>query len=348
MPRRAMNRPAAPLATPQADAAAEGLVYVHDDEPGLRRHRRGKGFSYTDARGRRITRASELERIRRLAIPPAYADVWICANPRGHLQATGRDARGRKQYRYHSRWRQVRDAGKFIHIRAFGKALPRLRDQVQRDLALPGWPRQKVLALVVRLLDQTLIRIGNEAYANDNGHYGLTTLRSRHVRIHAGRLRLSFQAKSGKPMEVTLSDPRLVRLLRRAQQLPGQRLFQYRDDDGTYHAVDSGMVNDYLREASGGDFTAKDFRTWAGTVRAIGLLAVLPVEATPHARKAAVRQVVCAVAKKLGNTPAVCRASYIHPRVFEGWEDGRLQRIVSDKVLAQPRKLEQAVLRFLK
>jgi DNA topoisomerase IB len=338
-----MSPRAARPATPQADAAAEGLVYVHDDQPGLRRHRRGKGFVYTDARGHRITRATELERIRRLAIPPAYVDVWICPNPRGHLQATGRDARGRKQYRYHPRWRQVRDAGKFVHIRAFGKALPRLRRKVRRDLALPGWPREKVLALVVRLLDQTLIRVGNEAYANDNGHYGLTTLRSRHVRPRAGRLRLSFRAKSGKRMELTLSDRRLVRLLRRAQQLPGQRLFQYRDDDGRYRAVDSGMVNDYLRQASGGDFTAKDFRTWAGTVRAIGLLADTPAAASQHARTAAARQVVCEVARMLGNTPAVCRASYIHPRAFEAWEAGRLQHIAG----MPPRQLERAVLRCL-
>lgn len=338
-----MSPRAARLATPQADAAAEGLVYVHDDQPGLRRRRHGKGFVYIDARGRRITRAAELERIRRLVIPPAYVDVWICPNPRGHLQATGRDARGRKQYRYHPSWRRVRDAGKFVHIRAFGKALPRLRRKVRRDLALPGWPREKVLALVVRLLDQTLIRVGNEAYANDNGHYGLTTLRSRHVRPEAGRLRLSFRAKSGKRMELTLSDRRLVRLLRRAQQLPGQRLFQYRDDDGRYRAVDSGMVNDYVREASGGDFTAKDFRTWAGTVRAIALLADTPAAGSRHARTAAARQVVCEVARMLGNTPAVCRASYIHPHAFEAWEAGRLQHIAG----MPPRKLEQAVLRCL-
>lgn len=336
------------VSTPEADAKAEGLIYVSDDEPGLQRRRRGKGFVYVDVRGRRITRAADLERIRQLAIPPAYVDVWICTHPRGHLQATGRDARGRKQYRYHPRWRRVRDEGKFIHVCAFGHALPRIRRKVSADLALPGWPKQKVLALVVRMLDRTQIRVGNENYVQENGHYGLTTLRTRHARVESGRLRLSFRAKSGKPSEVTLNDQRLARLVRRLQQLPGQRLFQYLDDDGQCHAIDSGMVNDYLREAGGGDFTAKDFRTWAGTVHAIGLLADQPLGESQHARQVSMRQVVGEVASLLRNTPAVCRASYIHPRAWSGWEDGSLHRCVPASIAAHRRKLEQAVLRFLR
>jgi DNA topoisomerase IB len=336
-----------PLSTPEADARAEGLVYVRDDEPGLRRRRRGKGFVYLDPDGHRVTREADLERIRRLAIPPAYVDVWICAHPRGHLQATGRDARGRKQYRYHPRWRRVRDEGKFVHICEFGQALPRIRRRVSADLARPGWPKEKVLALVVRMLDRTHLRVGNESYAQENGNYGLTTLRTRHARVESGRLRLSFRAKSGKQSEVVLDDQRLARLVRRLQQLPGQRLFQYLDENGELHAVDSGMVNDYLREASGGDFTAKDFRTWAGTVHAIGLLAGVPLGESQRARQDSVRQVVCEVATLLRNTPAVCRASYIHPRALSGWEDGSLHRRVPAALAPHRRKLEKAALRFL-
>ena len=339
-----------PVASAESDAASERLLYVCDDRPGLRRLRRGKGFVYLDPRGRRVTREDVLARIRALAIPPAYRDVWICAHPRGHLQATGRDAKGRKQYRYHPRWRRVRDDRKFAHIEAFGAALPRIRRRVRSDLALPGWPRDKVLALVVRLLDTTLIRIGNEAYANENGSYGLTTLRSRHLHAERGRLRLSFRSKSGRRSEIELDDRRLVRLLWRIQQLPGQRLFQYVDDDGKRQAVDSGMVNDYLRQAGGGDFTAKDFRTWAATVHAIGLLSrtPLPPDASRRARARAMNAVIAQVAKALGNTPAVCRASYIHPSAFTGWEDGSLSRLAASLTNRRPRQLESAVLRYLK
>jgi DNA topoisomerase IB len=335
---------------PERDAASEGLVYMRGDEPGLRRRRQGKGFVYLDARGHRITQAHVLDRIRLLAIPPAYLDVWISANPRGHLQATGRDAKGRKQYRYHARWRRVRDGGKFSHMAEFGAALPRIRRRVRGDLALPGWPKEKVLALLVRLLDETLIRVGNEAYAADNGSYGLTTLRSRHLRTEAGKLHLIFPAKSGRQSDVTLGNKRLARLLRRVQQLPGQRLFQYVDDQGKRHAVDSGMVNDYLHEAGGGDFTAKDFRTWAGTVMAIGLLAEqpTPVDASERELQEAINLVVREVADALRNTPKVCRTSYIHPKAFEGWKDGSLHRLVPASVAHQSRKLESATLRFLK
>lgn len=328
--------------------APGALVYSSDAQAGYRRARKGKGFIYYDARGRRIARSDVLERIRLLAIPPAYTDVWICANPRGHLQATGRDAKGRKQYRYHAGWRRHRDADKFDHMREFGAALPGLRRRVRADLALSGWPKSKVLALVVRLLDQTLVRVGNEEYAHDNGSYGLTTLRTRHLKQDHGHLRLRFRAKSGRHVELMLSDARLVRLLRRVQQLPGQRLFQYLDAEGECHAVDSGMVNAYLQQASTGDFTAKDFRTWSGTVRAAGLLARTPVHAEERPNQAALNAVMGEVAALLRNTPSVCRASYVHPCVLEGWKDGTLQHFVPAEIVSFPRRLETAVLRFLR
>lgn len=329
-------------------ARAAGLVYVSDAQPGIRRLPCGKGFSYRDARGRRITDRDELARIRALAIPPAYAQVWICADPRGHLQATGRDARMRKQYRYHPRWRGMRDHGKFDRLLAFGAALPSLRRRVRRDLARPGLPREKVLALVVRLLDDTLIRIGNEGYARDNGSYGLTTLRSRHVRAERGRLRFAFRGKSGQEREVALDDRRLARIVRRVQQLPGQRLFQYIDDDGKRQPIDSGQVNDYLHDACGADFSAKDFRTWGGTVHAARVLACTPLpEGGERAVRSALAAAVKQVATLLGNTPAVCRASYIHPEILDGWADGSLQRALASAAPHQ-RQREQATLRFLR
>ncbi|HUH55892.1 MAG TPA: DNA topoisomerase IB [Rhodanobacter sp.] len=332
------------------EVRAAGLVYVHDDQPGIRRQRCGKGFSYRDADGRCVRDGDHLQRIRALAIPPAYADVWICANPRGHLQATGRDARQRKQYRYHAQWRALRDHGKFDRVLAFGAALATLRRRVRRDLARPGLPREKVLALVVRLLDDTLIRIGNEGYARDNKSYGLTTLRSRHVRAERGRLRFAFRGKSGQEQEVELSDRRLARIVRRMQQLPGQRLFQYLDDDGQRQPVDSGEVNDYLHEACGEDFSAKDFRTWGGTVNAAGVLARTPLPDAGGAR--AIRSTLAAAIKEvaaiLGNTPAVCRASYIHPLILQGWQDGSLQQAIPPAVAVHPRQLEQHTLRYLR
>lgn len=331
-----------------------GLVYVSDTQPGLSRLRRGKGFSYRDADGRPVTDRDELARIRALAIPPAYTRVWICSNPRGHLQATGYDARGRKQYRYHPRWREYRDLGKFDRIMAFGKALPVLRRCVRRDLALDGLPRDKLLALLVRLLDETLIRIGNDCYTRDNRSYGLTTLRTRHVRAQRGRLRFAFRGKSGQDREVELGDRRLVRIVRRVQQLPGQRLFQYIDDDGQRQPVDSGMVNEYLHAACGDgqvhEFSAKDFRTWGGTVHAARILACTPQpgKGGERARRSVLAKAIGEVAAILGNTPAVCRGSYIHPRVLEGWLDGSLQRAIPPAVAAHPRQLEQRVLRFLR
>ncbi len=327
-----------------------GLVYVHDDAPGIRRLRRGKGFGYVDADGQPIRDRDQLQRIRALAVPPAYRDVWICPDPRGHLQATGRDARGRKQYRYHRRWREVRDHGKFDRVVAFGEALPKLRRRAGQDLKLPGLPREKVLALLVLLLDETLIRVGNEGYARANHSYGLTTLRSRHVRTARGRLHFSFRGKSGKDREIELDDARLTRIVRRIQQLPGQRLFQYRDDDGQRQPVDSGMVNEYLHASCGESFSAKDFRTWGGTVHASGVLAgtPLPESGGERARRSALAGAVGQVAQALGNTPAVCRKSYIHPQVFEGWADGSLHTAISADLTADLRKLERHTLRFLR
>jgi DNA topoisomerase IB len=334
----------------RSEARAAGLVYVSDAQPGIRRRRRGSGFEYRDAAGRPVRDPDELKRIRALAVPPAYRDVWICADPAGHLQATGRDARGRKQYRYHPRWRALRDHGKFDRVLSFGAALPKLRRRTRLDLGLPGLPREKVLALLVRLLDETLIRVGNEAYARANRSYGLTTLRSRHVRVVRGRLRFAFRGKSGQEQEVELDDVRLARIVRRVQQLPGQRLFQYLDDAGERQPVDSGMVNDYLREVCGEDFSAKDFRTWGGTAQAAGVLACtpLPDKGGERARRHALVEAVRQVAETLGNTPAVCRKSYIHPQVFEGWRDGSLQQAITPACASDPRRLERATLRFLR
>ncbi len=346
------QRRSTPEVDPQlrSEVRAAGLRYVSDDQPGIARRRRGKGFGYLDARGRRITDKQVLARIRALAIPPAYVDVWICANPHGHLQATGRDARARKQYRYHTRWRELRDHGKFDRVLQFGEALPKLRRRVRSDLAQPGLPAQKVLALIVRLLAEPLIRIGNDRYARDNRSFGLTTLRSRHVRLHRGRLRFEFRGKSGQQREVELDDKRLARIIHRMQQLPAQRLFQYLDAEGKRRPVYSGMVNDYLREASGGEFTAKDFRTWGGTVQAAGVLARTPRPARGGERavRASVAAALREVAAHLGNTPAVCRASYIHPHVIEGWLDGSMQRAIPAPVASHPRQLEQLALRFLR
>lgn len=332
------------------EARAAGLVYVSDAQPGLARRRRGKGFSYHDADGGRISDVNELARIRALAIPPAYTDVWICANPRGHLQATGRDARRRKQYRYHPQWHAVRDHGKFDRVLAFGAALPALRRRVRRDLAQHGLPQSKVLALLVRLLDETLIRIGNDSYTRQNKSFGLTTLRSRHVRAQRGRLRFTFRGKSGQQREVELGDRRLARIVRSVQQLPGQRLFQYLDDDGQRHGIDSGQVNEYLRQACGEDFSAKDFRTWGGTIHAAGVLACtpLPEQGGERARRMALNAAVKQVAGVLGNTPAVCRNSYIHPLIMQGWSDGSLHRAIPARIAVHPRQLEQRTLRYLR
>ena len=342
---------APPIAEVRAYAAAAGLVYVADDAPGITRRRAGRAFVYFDADRQRVREASVLDRIRSLAIPPAYSDVWICPDPRGHLQATGRDARGRKQYRYHAKWRATRDAGKFDKLIRFGERLPHLRRILRRDLALPGLPEAKVLAVIVSLLADTGIRVGNEEYARSNGSYGLTTLRDRHVTfVREGRAVFRFRGKSGQAQEARVDDARLVRILRRCQQLPGQTLFQYIDDDGSRRPVDSGTVNQYLRDAMGEEFTAKDFRTWGATVSAIALLARTPLPSSRAERpfKSAIVEVVKAVAERLGNTPAVCRSSYIDPRVFEAWRAGRLHRAVPPEAVRATRKFEKIALGLLR
>ncbi len=332
-------------------AAAAGLVYVTDAQPGIRRERDGGQFIYLRPDGQRVAQPGQLERIARLAIPPAYEDVWICLHPRGHRQATGRDARGRKQYRYHPEWRTIRDGAKFGRMVEFGAALSQLRARVKRDLAQPGLPREKVLAVVVSLLDATRIRVGNAEYAKANGSYGLTTLRNRHVRfIRAGRLSFRFRGKGGAEHEVVVDDERLARIVRRCQQLPGQRLFQYIDDVGQRRGIDSDQVNQYLRDVMDADFTAKDFRTWSATVRAIALLSAtpLPEARSESALKACIVAVVKAVAAELRNTPAVCRKSYINPCVFEAWKSGELHAAIGANGSTVPRKAERRALAFLR
>jgi DNA topoisomerase-1 len=305
------------LAADEASAPA-GLVYVSDDRPGIRRIRQGDAFVYKRPDGKPVRSESELRRIRKLAIPPAYEDVWICTDPRGHLQATGRDARGRKQYRYHPEWREARDADKFERMLEFGAALPRIRRRVAADLAAPvgAQPgRNAVLATLVRLLDTTYVRVGNDEYARENHSYGLTTLRNRHAEVSGGRLQLRFRGKSGKLHEVSLEDPRVARVVRRCQAMPGQELFQYEDENGETRVVDSADVNAYIREASGASFSAKDFRTWHGTVHALMLWA--EQMAVDAANRLSANEVLKQVAHRLGNTVAVCRKSYVHPRVLE-------------------------------
>ncbi|SBV45308.1 DNA topoisomerase IB [Xanthomonas graminis] len=334
----------------QARQAARraGLVYVSDEEPGIARRRAGTGFGYRLPDGSAVRDAQTLQRIRQLAIPPAYTEVWICTKPNGHVQATGRDARRRKQYRYHADWAQLRGDGKFERIIAFGQALPRLRRRLRRDMALPGYPRDKVLAMVVALMAETLVRVGNAEYARSNRSYGLTTLRNRHLAfVKGGRARLKFRGKGGQEHDIEVDDAHLVKLIRGCQQLPGQALFQYRDDDGQLQPVDLGEVNDYLREAMGESFTAKDFRTWGGTRAALQRLAQLPLPEPSSERALTLAQnaVIREVADALGNTPAVCRKAYIDPCVFDGWRCGDLHGL-SETVRGE-RQWDLATLRYL-
>ena len=306
---------------PASIDAPPGLFYVRDDAPGISRQRRGKGFAYRKPDGSALTDPHHLQRIRALAIPPAYTQVWICTHADGHIQATGRDARGRKQYRYHAAWREAQDADKYQRLLAFADVLPKIRRAVQRDLALPVGQqiqRASVLAAIVRLLDTTLVRVGNDSYARSNGSFGLTTLRARHAQLKGSQIKLRFKGKSGVEHDVAVDDPRVARIVRRCQALPGQELFQYLDDAGQRHAIDSADVNDYLREASGGEFTAKDFRTWHGSVHALALAAQHPPapDITLTARRSAAKAVLAEVARRLGNTVAVCRKAYVHPDVL--------------------------------
>jgi DNA topoisomerase I len=316
---------------PELHAEEAGLRYITDDVEGVRRRRAGKGFSYIGPGGRRITDAERIAWFKRLAIPPAWTDVWISPIRSGHIQATGRDARGRKQYRYHPRWREVRDAAKYGRLIEFARALPRIRRRTERDLRRRGLPREKVLALVVRLLESTLIRVGNEEYARENRSFGLATMRDRHVTGDGSTLRFTFKGKSGKEHEVPVRDRRLARLVGECQELPGQELFQYVDADGRRQPIDSGAVNDYLREVSGDDFTAKDFRTWAGTVAASMALADFLEIDDEAGRKKAVVDAIETVARQLGNTPTVCRACYVHPDVLDAYLDGTMVEALAER-----------------
>src|SRR4051812_39814074 len=310
---------------PAAESArAAGLRYVSDTHPGIERRRTAKGFRYFAPDGAPVRDATTLKRIKALAIPPAWTDVWICPRADGHLQATGRDARGRKQYRYHPRWRLVRDESKYDRMMAFASALPAIRKRTDGDLSRPGLPREKVLAAVVRLLEATLIRVGNEEYARSNKSFGLTTMRDRHVRVGRKDVRFEFRGKSGVKHEIDLNDPRLARIVGRCRDLPGQVLFQYLGEDGQPRTIDSADVNEYIREAAGREFTAKDFRTWAGTVLAsLALREFEGFDSEAQAKKNIVRAIEH-VAERLGNTPSVCRKCYVHPEVIEAYLDGSM------------------------
>jgi DNA topoisomerase-1 len=307
---------------PKESAQAAGLRYVTDAKPGIRRVRCGKGFRYTVAGGATIHDEDTLRRIKSLVIPPAWTGVWICSIPNGHLQATGRDARGRKQSRYHPRWREVRDETKYERMVQFAQALPIIRDRVKQDLALPGLSRHKVLATIVSLMEQTHIRVGNQEYAKENGSYGLTTLHNKHVEVKGSRVTFSFQGKSRVHHTVSLEDRRLARIIKQCEDLPGYELFQYVDENGERHAIDSSDVNEYLREITGQHFTAKDFRTWAGSVLACDMLRGMGAFESAAQAKKNVVAAIKSVAAKLGNTPSVCRKCYVHPAVLEAYLGG--------------------------
>jgi DNA topoisomerase I len=309
---------------PEQAAAEAGLRYTSDSMPGIRRRRSGRGFSYSDASGELVRDRKQLARIKALVIPPAWHDVWICASPNGHLQATGRDARGRKQYRYHPKWREIRDSTKYERLIAFGEALPNLRQQVDADLSKRTLSRERILATVVRLLDETLIRVGNEEYARQNNSFGLTTLRSDHAGVSSTGVRFRFRGKSGKEQEVAINDRRVARVVGRCQELPGEELFQYVDEDEEVRTIDSADVNHYLRGVTGEDFTAKDFRTWGGSVLALDALLAIGEADTQTAIRHNLVVAVNEVAERLRNTPAICRSSYIHPAIIEAYQAGRL------------------------
>jgi DNA topoisomerase-1 len=340
---------------PLESAKAAGLRYVTDDEPGIRRQKRGKGFTYLDPQGKTIKDEKTLERIQKLAIPPAWTDVWVCPRPNGHLQATGRDARGRKQYRYHANWREVRDETKFGRMIAFGDSLPKIRERIDRDMSQRGLGREKVLATVVKLLETTLIRVGNKEYVKQNNSFGLTTLRDQHVDVEGSTLRFEFRGKSGKEHSVEVQDRRLARIVKQCRDVPGQKLFQYLDGNGERQSVSSEDVNAYLRETTGEDFSAKDFRTWGGTVLALSaLLEVGACESEREANKAVV-EAIKHVSGQLGNRPAICRKYYVHPVVIQSFLEGTLRDTLEDAVEDSPedesnglRRLEAQVLRLLK
>jgi DNA topoisomerase-1 len=314
-----------PLPTdPALSAKAANCRYVDDSGPGIRRVKAAKGFKFLTPEGKTIRDRDVLARIKGLVIPPAWTNVWICPDPDGHIQATGRDVRGRKQYRYHWRFREVREETKYERMLQFADALPAIRAKVDEDLGQNGLTREKVLATVVRLLEITLIRVGNEEYARDNGSFGLTTMRTRHVDISGSTIKFHFRGKSGKDHAVKVQDRRLARVVQRCNDLPGEVLFQYVDDEGQRRSVESSDVNEYLRQISGSDFTAKDFRTWAGTVLAAQALKALAAFDTKAAAKKNIVEAVKSVASRLGNTPSVCRKCYVHPQIFDAYLDGHL------------------------
>jgi len=306
-------------------AKAAHLRYVTDEMPGIRREKHGEHFAYYAPDGSKIDDEKELTRIKALAVPPAYSDVWICPIANGHIQATARDARGRKQYRYHKRWRETRDENKYERMIAFAQNLPKMRRSIEKDLALPELPREKVLATIVQLLETTAIRVGNDEYAKDNNSFGLTTFRNKHAKVDGSNVRFSFRGKSGVRHALDLRDRRLAKIIRQCQDLPGQQLFEYLEAGGTTRAIDSSDVNEYIRNISGDEFSAKDFRTWVGTVTCAMLLTNDVLEETQTDRKQRVVAVIKDVAKRLGNTPAICRKCYVHPAIVEAYlEDGTL------------------------
>jgi len=350
----ASARKIAAAVDPIEAAEDAGLRYVSDDQPGYIRKAKGDDFEYFDAEGKPIRDETRLLRIKRLAIPPAYTDVWICPTPNGHIQATGRDARKRKQYRYHERWREVRDENKYERILIFAEALPKIRRRVKKDLSLPSLPRNKVLAAIVQLLERSFIRVGNEEYARDNKSFGLTTMQDRHVDVKGSKMRFRFRGKRGIKHDVDVNDRRIAKIVSKLQDLPGQHLFQYVDDDGEVRDITSQDVNNYLREITGQDVSAKDFRTWAGTVlAAIALSAVGPFETKKEA-KTNIKDAVGAVAKILGNTPAICRKCYIHPAILENYLEIKsiegLEKKTKEGLEADVdlRSTEASVLKFLR
>lgn len=311
-------------------ARRASLTYVNDAEPGIRRKRAGTGFSYTRPGGKAVSDKKTVARIKALGIPPAWTDVWISSDPDGHIQSTGRDVRGRKQYRYHARWSECRDEVKYSSLADFARLLPKLRERVDADLRKRDLPRDRVVASIVWLLDNTMIRVGNAVYARDNKSFGLTTLKSRHVEVEGAKLRFAFKGKSGKEWRIKLVDRRMARILRSIQELPGQHLFQYIDDEGERRPVSSHDVNAYIREATGGEFSSKHFRTWGGTVRALSLFAQVPVPDTKTATARATNIIIDEVARHLGNTRSVCRKCYVHPLVVDSWGKGRLEDELAD------------------
>jgi DNA topoisomerase-1 len=342
--------PTGRLQAPEETVVSAGLRYVSSEASGIERRRHGKGFTYLGPNGRTLRDRGEIDRIRKLAIPPAWTDVWICPDPDGHLQATGFDARGRKQYRYNAEFRALRESAKFEHIVVFAQTLPAIRERVRRDMARHGLPREKVLATVVHLLETTLARVGNKDYARENGSFGLTTLREPHVEVNGNQLKFRFKGKSGKVWNLKVKDRRVAKIVRACQELPGQQLFQYLDDKGEVQDITSSDVNAYLREISGREITAKDFRTWTATVMAATALDAAGPPETATAAKRTTRAAIAEVAERLGNTATICRKCYVHPAVIEAYAAGELKLTIREKAQANPSELsagEAAVYRFL-